>query len=38
LPVGLPIVAPYFEEATPIDIDGKLADVAGGFVPPPTRV
>jgi amidase len=35
LPVGLQIVGPYFEDATPIDIAGKLADVVGGFVPPP---
>ena len=35
LPVGLQIMGPYLEDATPIDIAGKLADVVGGFTPPP---
>jgi|HubBroStandDraft_6_1064221.scaffolds.fasta_scaffold70270_2 amidase len=35
LPVGLQIVGPYLEDATPIDIAGRLADVVGGFRPPP---
>lgn len=34
LPVGLQIVGPYLEDATPIDIAEKLADVIGGFQPP----
>jgi amidase len=34
LPVGLQIIGPYLEDATPIDIAGKLADVTGGFTPP----
>src|SRR5262249_15438856 len=34
LPVGLQIIAPYLEDATPIDLAGKLADVLGGFRPP----
>ena len=34
LPVGLQIIGPYLEDLTPIDIAGKLADVAGGFRPP----
>jgi amidase len=35
LPVGIQIMGPYLEDATPIDIAGKLADVVGGFQPPP---
>ena len=35
LPVGLQIVGPYLEDATPIDVGARLADVLGGFVPPP---
>jgi len=34
LPVGLQIVGPYLEDATPIDLAGKIADVIGGFKPP----
>jgi amidase len=34
LPVGLQIVGPYLEDATPIDVAGRLADVLGGFRPP----
>ena len=34
LPVGLQIMGPYLEDATPIDIAGKLADVIGVFCPP----
>jgi amidase len=35
LPVGLQIVAPYLEDRTSIDFARRLADVAGGFEPPP---
>lgn len=35
LPCGLQIMGPYMEDATPIDIAGKLADSIGGFTPPP---
>ncbi|HSB42522.1 MAG TPA: amidase [Methylomirabilota bacterium] len=35
LPVGLQIVGPYLEDATPIDLAGRLADLIGGFRPPP---
>ena len=35
LPVGIQIVAPRFEDRTAIDFAGRLAEVAGGFVPPP---
>ena len=34
LPVGIQIVGPYLEDATPIDFSGKLADIIGGFEPP----
>ena len=35
LPVGIQIIGPYLEDATPIDVAGRLADVLGGFKPPP---
>ena len=35
LPVGLQIIGPYLEDATSIDLAGKLADVRGGFRTPP---
>jgi amidase len=35
LPVGIQIIGPYLEDATPIDVAGKLADVVGGFRSPP---
>jgi len=35
LPVGIQIVGPYLEDATPIDLAGRLADVLGGYRPPP---
>jgi hypothetical protein len=28
-------MGPYLEDATPIDIAWKMADVVGGFTPPP---
>jgi len=34
LPVGIQILGPYFEDATPIAISGHLADVIGGFRAP----
>ncbi|PYM50552.1 MAG: hypothetical protein DME14_05235 [Candidatus Rokuibacteriota bacterium] len=34
LPVGVQIVGPYLEDATPIDVAGRLAEVIGGFTPP----
>ncbi|MFW9815951.1 MAG: amidase [Candidatus Thorarchaeota archaeon] len=34
LPVGIQIIGPFLEDATPIDIAGKLADIIGGFQPP----
>jgi hypothetical protein len=27
-------LGPYLEDATPIDVAGKMADVLGGFQPP----
>src|SRR5262249_12435759 len=35
LPVGVQIVGPYLEDRTCIDFARRLADVAGGYVPPP---
>jgi amidase len=35
LPVGIQIVGPYLEDATPIDVAGRVAEVVGGFRPPP---
>jgi amidase len=35
LPVGLQIVGPYLEDATPIAVAGHLADAIGGFKAPP---
>ena len=34
LPVGVQIMGPYLEDATPIDLAGKLADLIGGFQAP----
>lgn len=38
LPVGVQIIGPYYEDGTPIDVAKKLADVLGGFTPPPDYV
>ncbi len=35
LPVGIQIMGPYLEDATPIDMAMKMADVTGRFVAPP---
>ncbi len=35
LPVGIQIMGPYLEDATPIHFAGALADLIGGFEPPP---
>ena len=35
LPVGIQIMGPFLEDATPIRIAALLADVVGGFQPPP---
>jgi amidase len=35
LPVGLQIVAPYLEDRSSIDFAARLAEVIGGYVPPP---
>jgi amidase len=34
LPVGIQIVGPHLEDATPIDVAGRLAELIGGFTPP----
>jgi amidase len=35
LPVGLQIMGPFLEDATPIHLAGALTEVIGGFRPPP---
>ncbi len=35
LPVGVQIVGPWLEDRTPIDFARRLAELVGGFVPPP---
>ena len=35
LPVGIQIMGPYLEDATPIDIASRLTQTIGGFTPPP---
>ena len=35
LPVGVQIVGPYLEDRTPVAVASLLADVLGGFTPPP---
>jgi amidase len=35
LPVGIQIMGPYLEDATPIDIAWKMSEIIGGFTPPP---
>lgn len=35
LPVGIQILGPYLEDATPIELAGSLAELIGGFAPPP---
>jgi amidase len=35
LPCGMQILGPYLEDATPIDIAGRIAELTGGFAPPP---
>jgi amidase len=34
LPVGIQIIGPYLEDATPIDLAEKMEEVLGGFRPP----
>lgn len=38
LPVGIQIMGPFLEDATPISIAGLMADLAGGFEAPPSLV
>ena len=38
LPVGIQIVGPRFEDRTAIDFAARLAEVAGGFTPPPLPI
>jgi len=37
LPCGIQILGPYLEDATPIDIAGRIAELTGGFAPPPLK-
>jgi amidase len=34
LPVGLQIIGPYLEDATPIDLAAKMGEFIGGYQPP----
>ncbi len=36
LPAGIQIIGPYLEDRTPIAFAAQLADVLGGFTPPPS--
>jgi amidase len=36
LPAGIQIVGPMWEDGTSIEFAALLADVAGGFIPPPS--
>jgi amidase len=35
LPVGLQIIGPYLEDATPLEVGRLMAGVTGGFEVPP---
>jgi amidase len=35
LPVGMQIVAPYLEDRTAVDVAARIAEVTGGYRPPP---
>jgi amidase len=35
LPCGIQIMGPFLEDATPIDLAGRIAEFTGGFVAPP---
>jgi len=37
LPVGMQILGPWLEDATPIDLAGRLTELTGGFVRPPLQ-
>jgi amidase len=37
LPCGMQILGPYLEDATSIDIAGRIAELTGGFAPPPLK-
>jgi amidase len=34
LPIGIQIIGPYLEDATPIDVAARTSDLFGGFKPP----
>jgi amidase len=35
LPVGIQVVAPYLEDRTAVDVARRMAEVVGGYGPPP---
>jgi amidase len=35
MPVGFQVLGPYLEDATSIDVAGHMAEVLGGYQPPP---
>ena len=35
LPVGLQVIGPYLEDRTVIDVARRIAELTGGFIPPP---
>lgn len=35
LPVGVQVVGPYLEDRTPLFVAGRLAEILGGYTPPP---
>jgi amidase len=37
LPCGIQILGPFLEDATPIDVAGRIAELTGGFAPPPLQ-
>jgi amidase len=37
LPCGIQILGPFLEDATPIDVAGRIAELTGGFAPPPLK-
>jgi amidase len=36
LPVGMQVVGPYLEDRTALFVAERLAELTGGFVPPPS--
>jgi len=38
LPVGIQVVGPYLEDRTPLFLAARLAELTGGYVPPPVAM